>query len=239
VRAKLGARGRVPDSRFLLSKPWHSISFPTTYFHQIWPWHANTCHQGTVGRYLGKFCSGVIARRTYGQFPIYVMVIYGYSRRRLLSPSSLSCRCLVPLDAVVFGISVFQWGKIPPPSPSLTQWRGGEGKGEEGARGAPRARAQARATRIHSFQKPFTFCCDLDGALGMCILRIFTRSPTNSFGGDNSISLLHLPSGHLFWVEYFACSLAKLLSGRGFRPCLMSRVFFTICFFSRCFPTTA
>jgi len=43
-----------------------------------------------------------------------------------------------------------------------------------------------------------------------------------------SISLLHLQSGHLFWVEYFACSLAKLLVSKWsrFSPHVLCRAYF-------------
>ena len=69
----------------------------------------------------------------YGQFLIYVMVIYGYIRRRLLSPSSPSCRCLIPLDTVVFGISVREHSPSPPPS-YPNEGEGREGKEARGHR---------------------------------------------------------------------------------------------------------
>jgi len=81
--------------------------------------------------------------RIYSQFLIYVTVIYGYILCRLLSPSSPSFRCLVPLDTVVFGISVFRYfgeKTFLPPSPSLFSMKGKGGAGEEwGARAPERA----------------------------------------------------------------------------------------------------
>ena len=104
-------------------------------FYQIWPWHANTYHQGIVGRYLGKFCLAVIARRTYSHF---WFMWWLFIRCRLLSSSSPSCSCLVPLDFRYFRISLFRREKnssLPPPP--YSQWREKEGRGK--GRAGPRA----------------------------------------------------------------------------------------------------